>query len=288
MKSILRYAGGKSRVADYLIGCFPKHQLYVDMFCGMLSVTLAKSPGLSGVEWINDKYNDVVNFFEIIKSQPDEFIQAFSNEFVFDSEYLYRYWAQKLKEPYDIPSVWHAVMFWMTQKQTFSGRNATASTSYSFRGQGSKIGGRHPDTLPLARIRALHGRLSGVHILNRDFRHVYKMLSTKANNVPSTFIFQDPPYWDTAGMYDYVERLGWDDHVALSELNLATKCCWMLTINNHPDIRDLYEGKEGIHIREYDILYSVNVSMGTTQNREIMVSNYDTEAQFGPLFQSGG
>ena len=287
MKSILRYAGGKSRVANYLVGCFPKHQLYVDMFCGMLSVTLAKSPNMSDLEWINDKYNDIANFFAVIRSQPDEFIQTFSDKFVFDSEYLYRYWTQKLKEPYEIPSVWHAVMFWMTQKQTFSGRNALASTSYAFRAADRSSTGKHHADLPTGSIYELHERLRGVHVFNRDFRHIFEMLQKRVNN-STTFIFQDPPYWDTPGAYDYVVRFSWDDYVELAELNLATKCKWLLTINNHPDIRELYEGKEGIRIREYDILYSVRNDAERKMNREIMVSNYDTEVQFGPLFQSGG
>ncbi|NIQ88613.1 MAG: DNA adenine methylase [Deltaproteobacteria bacterium] len=278
-KPIVAYAGGKSNIAEFLTNRFPPHKLYVDLFCGGLSVTLAKPRATSSAEWINDKYHWVANFFTVLRDKPGEFVEFFENGFIIDAEVLYLLWAERLKEPIpleDFPDVEKAVMFWMTQLQTFTGRNAAASASYKY--QSGRYSGRHYRSLPFDRIFATHERLDGVQIFCRDFRQIIEM----ASRYDDSFIFQDPPYYGVSGGRDYLERFSWEDHEELATLNLRGNYKWMLTINVHDDILGLYEGEEGVYIREYNLRYTMNKShVGT----ELMITNYDTEALLGPLFQ---
>jgi len=289
LNSIVPYAGGKSRVADFLVNMFPAHKLYVDMFCGMLSVSLAKPQAISESEWFNDKYDVLVNFFIVIRDLPDEFLSFFRDGYIFDSERMYHMHVARLKQPIEIPDVEAAVAFWMTQKQTFTGRNAARSTSYKY--EAARYTGRHYLDLPYGRIQAFHDRLSGVQVFNRDFRHIYEMIGRRYDN-ESTFVFQDPPYWGVAGGNDYYEQFSWQDHSDLADLNAAAKNRWLLTINNHPDIIGLYEGRPGIIIRPYDITYTCGTvhEPGTyvKDTKELLISNYDTESIMGPLFNFGG
>lgn len=62
---LIRYHGGKFRIADWIISQFPSHRTYVEPFGGGASVLLAKPP--SCVEVYNDLDNDVVNFFEVLR-----------------------------------------------------------------------------------------------------------------------------------------------------------------------------------------------------------------------------
>lgn len=64
---LIRYHGGKFRLADWIISHFPKHETYVEPFGGGASVLLSKTPSRMGV--YNDLDSDIVNFFEILRDQ---------------------------------------------------------------------------------------------------------------------------------------------------------------------------------------------------------------------------
>lgn len=277
-----RYAGGKSKVADFLVRLLPPHKLYVDMFCGGLSVSLAKRP--SEMEWFNDKYNLLINLFWVIQQYPNEFVQWFQDNWVLDSEYIYRTWLRGLKEkPFiEEPDVEAAAKFWMVMYQTFSGKCDGAVGGGSFSVTLNNL--RHVDSLPIERIMALHRRLSHAIILCRDFRDVFDMIIGR-DIEKTAFIFEDPPYWDVRGGSDYTHKFSWQDHLDLRDLNLKTRARWLMTINNHQDVMGLYDGLEGIYFREYDIKYSVVANRGSvTDEKELLISNYDTYEALGPLF----
>ena len=70
----LRYRGGKWRLAPWIISHLPPHECYVEPFMGACSVLLQKPP--SDFEVINDLDGDVVAFFEMLRTRPDELQQA--------------------------------------------------------------------------------------------------------------------------------------------------------------------------------------------------------------------
>ena len=64
---LIRYRGGKFRLASWIISYFPSHETYVEPFGGGASVLLSKSP--SRMEVYNDLDQDIVNFFEVLRDQ---------------------------------------------------------------------------------------------------------------------------------------------------------------------------------------------------------------------------
>lgn len=70
----LRYHGGKFRLAEWIIDQFPPHESYVEPFSGGASVLLQKRP--SPIEVYNDLDREVVNFFHVLRSRPQDFINA--------------------------------------------------------------------------------------------------------------------------------------------------------------------------------------------------------------------
>lgn len=74
MKPPFPYYGGKTRIAEQIVELMPSHVHYVEPFAGALSVLLAKPR--SALETVNDKHEDLVNFFRVLREQTDELTKA--------------------------------------------------------------------------------------------------------------------------------------------------------------------------------------------------------------------
>jgi DNA adenine methylase len=70
MKPPFAYYGGKTTLADRIVGLLPEHSHYVEPFAGSLAVLLAKPR--SEMETVNDLDGDLMTFWQVLRDQPDE------------------------------------------------------------------------------------------------------------------------------------------------------------------------------------------------------------------------
>ena len=70
MKPPLTYFGGKQKLRDVILPLIPKHTLYCEPFFGGGAIFFAKEP--STVEVINDNNGELMNFYRVLKTQPEK------------------------------------------------------------------------------------------------------------------------------------------------------------------------------------------------------------------------
>ncbi len=65
MRSIIRYYGGKWRIAPWIVSLMPRHTRYVEPFCGAASVFFRKPRCYAEV--LNDINGGIVNLFRVVR-----------------------------------------------------------------------------------------------------------------------------------------------------------------------------------------------------------------------------
>ncbi|MCP3944583.1 MAG: DNA adenine methylase, partial [Desulfobacteraceae bacterium] len=110
---------------------------------------------------------------------------------------------------------------------------------------------------------AIHLRLSDVRIENLS----WKDLITRYDR-PDTFFYCDPPYH---GCPDYKHNFILEDFVALADSLKSVEGQFMLSINDHPEIRQVF--KDFNH-KEVSLLYTVS-QKGPVEANELIYSNYE-------------
>jgi len=70
---ILNIAGGKARIAQWIVEHLPPHEIYIESFGGSGAVLIAKPP--AKMEIFNDRDGGLVHFFEVLASRPEKLIK---------------------------------------------------------------------------------------------------------------------------------------------------------------------------------------------------------------------
>lgn len=87
-----------------------------------------------------------------------------------------------------------------------------------------------------------------------------------------TFFYLDPPYWQVEG---YGVPFGLEQYVEMAEVMRTCKGKVMVSINDHPDIRRVFNGHI-IHDHNLGIKYSVGNNHGEArETSELVITNYE-------------
>jgi len=175
---ILRMYGAKWRLAPWIVKHFPPRHVYVEAFGGSAAVLLSKEP--SPVEVYNDLDGEVVNFFRVLREQPEDLARAIAFTPYARSE-LDTAW-----EPTDDPleaARRFAVRSWMA----IGGPTTRWKSGFRFRRDRMAVLLRWWREMP-ERLAAVAFRLQGVLIENRDYREILEDFDG-----PKTLFYFDPP-----------------------------------------------------------------------------------------------
>lgn len=261
--TVIPWLGGKRRLADKLLPLFPQHECYVEAFCGGAALYFLKQP--SHVEVLNDINGDLVNLYRVITHHLEEFVRQF--KWALSSRQLFD-WA-KMTKPETLTDIQRAARFYYLQHHAFGGK-------VNGQNYGTATTAPMPSTLRIEEtLSAAWLRLSqGTNIEN-----LHWLKCVQRYDRAHTFIYADPPYWQTEG---YGVEFGFQEYLDMAHFMRSCQSKVMVSINDHPDIRQAYAGLNILEGEQLGIKYSVANSHGKpTTSQELVICNFD------PL-QSGG
>lgn len=259
MKPPFSYYGGKTTLAPKIAELLPAHDHYVEPFAGSLAVMLAKEP--SAAETVNDLDGDLVNFWKVLRDQPEELERACTLTPHSREEYE----ASEALEGSDLERA-RRVWVRLTQGRSHSMKptgwwHRKASAGHS--------PGAYIESYA-ARMAAVGQRMSRVSIENRDALELIRDYGSE----PTVCIYADPPYLGSTRAANYrVEMLEDDLHVQLAAALRQCKASVVLSGYASPLYEELYPGWHRMELKAPTAL------SGRTAENEVLWSNVRLGAQ---------
>jgi DNA adenine methylase len=239
VKPAFAYYGGKTGLAQRIVSLMPAHRVYIEPFAGSAAVLVAKPP--STHEILNDVDGEIVNFFTVLRTRPDDLELACRLTPYSRDEYA----AARAADPDELDPVERARRWWVLSTQSF-GQTAKRGTAWCASVQRGSNNARSVWNR-IGRFAAIAERLGPVVIENRDALEVIARYQTA-----DAVIYCDPPYLgSTRSSYadgrrpdgDYPHEFATEaQHRALAEL-LHTSAAAVLLSGYPSDLYDeLYAG----------------------------------------------
>ncbi len=260
---VFPWMGGKRRLADRLIPLFPPHECYVEAFAGGAALYFLR-PVPAQTEVLNDLNGDVVCLYRVVKHHLEEFVRQF--KWAISSRQVFEW--QKMTRPETLTDIQRAARFFYLQHHAFGGK----VSGQTF---GTATTGPAVNLLRIEEnLSAAWQRLAGTYVENLPWLECVERYDR-----PHTFI-------------TWTRRTGRPRATAWTSCSKSTsgwptslrrcKGKVMVSINDHPDIRRVFEG---FHMERLDIRYSnTNQRQGSAEvTGELVIMNWEPAA-LGGLF----
>ncbi len=224
------YIGGKRALAKVLV---PKiaavpHELYCEPFMGMGGIFFRRD-ARPKTEAVNDYSRDVATFFRILQNHYQAFLDELKWRIASRAEF------KRLlgMDPDRLTDLQRAARFLYVQRMSFGGK----VTGRTF-GISTDSPAKFDITKLVPMLEAAHERLSGVYIEALRWQDFIRRWDR-----PHALFFCDPPYF---GVEDYYgkDQFGRDEFTELANVLRQIKGHFILTLNDVPEIRELFAWAE--------------------------------------------
>lgn len=242
--------GGKSKLRKHIIEIMPEHKCYVELFFGAGWVYFGKDK--SKVEVINDIDKELINLFKMIKYHSPEIERLLEYEFT----------GRDIFEEYKNYTLEHLTEIHRAVRFLYLINNSFASKGNNFGYATSKV--PNQKIFLTDYLHKIKERLSNTYVENLSFEKMIEKYDRE-----ETLFFADPPYFQTSG---YGNEFGEKEHILLRDKLKQLKGKFILTINDHDFIRELYKD---FNIEEVKVNYSVSRSLSARgEYAELIIKNY--------------
>lgn len=203
----VRYYGGKWRIASWIMQYFPPHIAYVEPFCGAANILFQKLP--SKFEVINDLNAEVVNFFDVLRSRPEDLIRALQ---------LTPFSREEHRRAHDRTgtSLERARKFYVRSRQSFGSGEGEYNTGWRYQANERRGTSTIDEWNNTEHLWDAARRLKQVQIECDDALRVIPRFDT-----PETLFYVDPPYLFETRYSDeerYAHEMTNQDHRKLAEV----------------------------------------------------------------------
>lgn len=272
---LFRYPGGKSKIKFEILSLLnnffqsnPSAQYREPFFGGgSIGLNLLKTQNISSI-WINDFDSGIAAIWTVVLNNPEElkdkinsYIPSVNDFFKFKEELKNNKFSDIIELAFK-KIVIHQI---------------------SYSGLGTKSGG------PLGGIDQeskykINCRWSA-KTLNKNIDNINKLLKTTKiinnsctdldfedvieDNLNHSILYLDPPYY-LKGTELYQCAFSESDHIRLSKALQNTGNSWVLSYDDQPEIRKLYNWA---NIKELDLNYTINTKNGSRNKKELLISN---------------
>lgn len=249
MNSFISWIGGKKLLRKTILEQFPESgtfDRYIEVFGGAAWLLFYKESHAK-MEVYNDINGELVNLFRIVKYHPDALQKELdwilmSREQFFDA----------LRVTSGLTDVQRAAHFWVVIRESFG------ANCHSFRANGRDM------IKAIELLREASVRLNQVVIEHLDFEHLFKTYDRD-----SALFYLDSPYYDAERYYP--DRFQSEDHTRLKTALDNIKGRFILSYNDCPEIRTLYEKYTMVEAERPDNLTTKSQSK---IYRELIIKNF--------------
>lgn len=286
IKTPVSWMGNKTSILHILYALFPlSYGRYIEPFGGSGAVLLGKAKP-DKFEVYNDYNANLVNLFRCMRDRPMSFIRelGFLNlnsrddfntikRFLEKQEFTDSYMKQELELTNILlppPQACEIRRLYKRGKEDYDLRRAVMFLKlvrYSYSSGGKSFACQPFNVASLFKlIQQLSNRLANAIIENQDFEVLIKHYDR-----PDSFFYCDPPYYTS----EYVYECGftWDDHLRLRNALAESKGKWLVSYNDCPEIRNLYEGFQFFDFKRIHSM--VQKYEAGKEFPELLVGNYD-------------
>jgi DNA adenine methylase len=207
-RPMLRYHGGKWKIAPWVVSYFPHHKIYAEPFCGAASVLLHKRR--SWCEYLNDMDEELINLFRVLqdKDSAEALIHLLSVTPYARGEYVLAH------EPTTDPVERARRLCILSYMGHSSVSTHGGASGFRYRThQAHTDPGHHWRDYP-AHLAAVVDRLRGVIVENRPALEIIPLVDS-----PDTLFYVDPPYPESTRLTfgAYRHEMTDDEHTTLSD-----------------------------------------------------------------------
>lgn len=249
MDSFISWIGGKKLLRRAILEQFPEtgtFDRYIEVFGGAAWLLFSKESHAT-MEVYNDINGELVNLFRIVKYHPDALQKELDGTLMSREMFL-----DAIQPARGLTDIQRAARFWIAIKESFG------TNLHSFICKGYNI----QNAVELIKVASV--RLNKVIIENNDFGKLIKTY-----DMEKALFYLDPPYYDAEKYYP--DRFQPEDHIRLKESLEHIKGRFILSYNDCPEIRKLYDRFVIIEVERQDNLVSKN---GSRKYKELIIKNY--------------